>query len=165
MKYFEKKEGNIFFIPLFLPNDIKDNIKSYSKTNFTSEKNYAFGRLIEIDKSKGDLIEIFNYTGSIPDNKDDIIKSELMFEALHISMAFAKKRWRFIFEELNYDKEIDSNYSKISFLLGGEDNPKLWIGGKIQTIKWYDIFKYKECIVYTPTEIEDMIRKYINSNK
>lgn len=38
MKYFENKECNIFFIPLFLPNDIKDNIKSYSKTNFTSEK-------------------------------------------------------------------------------------------------------------------------------
>ncbi|MEI0493057.1 Imm26 family immunity protein [Brachyspira intermedia] len=104
MKYFEKKEGNIFFIPLFLPNDIKDNIKSYSKTNFTSEGNYAFGRLIEIDKSGGDLIEIFNYTGNIPNDKYDIIKSGLMFEPMHISMAFTKKRWRFIFEELNYDR-------------------------------------------------------------
>ncbi|MEI0494488.1 Imm26 family immunity protein [Brachyspira intermedia] len=54
----------------------------------------------------------FNYTGNIPNDKDDIIKSELMFKPLHISMAFAKKRWRFIFEELNYDREKDSNYSK-----------------------------------------------------
>ncbi|WP_083818238.1 Imm26 family immunity protein [Brachyspira intermedia] len=105
----------MFFIPLFLPNDIKDNIKNYSKTNFTSEENYAFGRLIEIDKSGGDLIEIFNYTGNIPNDKDDIIKSGLMFDPLHISMAFTKKRWRFIFEELNYDRERDSNYSKIIF--------------------------------------------------
>lgn len=160
MKYFEKKEGNIFFIPLFLPNDIKDNIKSYSKTNFISEENYAFGRLIEIDKSGGDLIEIFNYTGTIPNNKDNIIKSGLMFEPLHISMAFTKKRWRFIFEELNYDRERDSNYSKISFLLGDEYNPKLWLGGEVKTIKNYDTNKYNEWIVYTPTGIEEIIRKY-----
>ena len=165
MKYCEKKEGSIFFIPLFLPNDIKDNIKSYSKTNFTSEGNYAFGRLIEIDKSGGDLIEIFNYTGNIPNDKYDIIKSGLMFEPMHISMAFTKKRWRFIFEELNYDRERDSNYSKITFLLGDEYDPKLGIGGKIKTIKKYDTNKYNEWIVYTPTEIETMIKKYIISNK
>ncbi|MEI0702081.1 Imm26 family immunity protein [Brachyspira intermedia] len=165
MKYCEKKEGSIFFIPLFLPNDIKDNIKSYSKTNFTSEGNYAFGRLIEIYKSGGDLIEIFNYTGNIPNDKYDIIKSGLMFEPMHISMAFTKKRWRFIFEELNYDRERDSNYSKIIFLLGDEYDPKLCIGGKIKTIKKYDTNKYNEWIVYTPTEIETMIKKYIISNK
>lgn len=161
MKYFEEKEGNIFFIPLFLPNDIKDNIESYSKTNFHLEQNYAFGRLIEINKSIGDLIEIFNYTGNIPNTKDDIIESGLMFHPLHISMAFSKKRWRFIFEVSSYDKEKDSNYSNISFLLGDKYDPKLWIGGKIKTINNYDTNKYDECIVYTPVEIEDMIRKYI----
>ena len=150
---------------MFLPNDIKDNIKSYSKTNFTSEGNYAFGRLIEIDKSGGDLIEIFNYTGNIPNDKYDIIKSGLMFEPMHISMAFTKKRWRFIFEELNYDIERDSNYSKITFLLGYEYDPKLRIGSKIKIIKKYDTNKYNEWIVYTPTEIETMIKDRISSNK
>ena len=56
-----------------------------------------------------------------------------MFEALHTAMGFNKKRWRFIFEGLNYDKEKDSNYSSISFLLGDEYDTKLWIGGKIKT--------------------------------
>ncbi|ANN63779.1 immunity 26/phosphotriesterase HocA family protein [Brachyspira hyodysenteriae] len=165
MKYFEKKEGNIFFIPLFLSNDIKDNTKNYSKINFNIEENYAFGRLIEIDKSKGDLIEIFNYTGNIPNDKDDIVKSGLMFDPLHISMAFTKNRWRFVFEELAYDREKYSNYSKITFLLGDEYDPKLWIGGKIKSIKKYDTNKYNECIVYTPTEIEIMIKERISSNK
>ena len=158
MNYFTEKEGNIFFIPLFLPNDIKNNIKSYSKTNFLPTQNYGFGRLIEINKSGGDLIEIFNYTGNIPDDQNDIIKSGLMFEALHTAMGFNKKRWRFIFEGLNYDKEKDSNYSSISFLLGDEYDPKLWIGGKIKTINNYDTNKYKEWIIYTPVEIEEMIR-------
>ena len=161
MEYFEEKEGSIFFIPLFLPNEIKDNIKSYSKINFTCEGNYCFGRLIEIDKSNGDLIEIFNYTGNIPNDKYIIIKSGLMFEPLHISMAFKKKRWRFIFEGVNCDKEKYSHYSSISFLLGDKDNPKLWVGGKTKKIKNYDTNKYEELIVYTPAQIEEMIREHI----
>ena len=88
-----------------------------------------------------------------------------MFEPMHISMAFTKKRWRFIFEELNYDRERDSNYSKITFLLGDEYDPKLRIGGKIKTIKKYDTNKYNEWIVYTPTDIETMIKDRISSNK
>ena len=88
-----------------------------------------------------------------------------MFKPLHISMAFAKKRWRFIFEELNYDREKDSNYSKITFLLGDEYDPKLSIGSKIKIIKKYDTNKYNEWIVYTPTEIETMIKDRISSNK
>lgn len=81
-----------------------------------------------------------------------------MFEALHTAMGFNKKRWRFIFEGLNYDKEKDSNYSSISFLLGDEYDTKLWIGGKIKTINNYDTNKYKEWIIYSPVEIEEMIR-------
>lgn len=161
MEYFEEKEGNIFFIPLFLPNDIKNNIKSYSRINFTPTLNYGFGRLIQINKSGGDLVEIFNYTGTIPNTSDCIINSGLLFAPLHVTMGFSKKRWRFIFEDLNYNRERDSNYSTITFLLGDKDNPKLWKGGKQKVIDSYDIVKYCEWITYPPTEVEDMIRNHI----
>ncbi|WP_297277721.1 hypothetical protein [uncultured Brachyspira sp.] len=47
-----------------------------------------------------------------------------------------------------------------NFLLGDEYNPKLWLGGEVKTIKKYDANKYNEWIVYTPTEVEEMIRKH-----
>jgi hypothetical protein len=160
MEFFEKEEGNIFFIPLFLPlENIKENIKNYGKYKFISNKLYAFGRLIETDSSGGDLVEIFNFIGNIPENDDVIINSGLMFEPIHISMAFLKQRWRFIFRTENYNKNKHSNYKNITFLLGMENNPELWTGGIIKEINSYDIEKYKEWIVYLPTKVEGMIKK------
>jgi len=164
MEYLEEKEGNIFFIPLFLPNGIKENNKNHARTKFDSSSDYAFGRLIEIDKSSGDLIEIFNYTGQIPENKDVIINSGKMLDPLHVSMGFSKKRWRFIFETLDYDREKDSNYSKISFLMGEADSPIHWKGGTKQPYKG-DSGLYNHWIVYPPTKTENMIRKKIKQYK
>lgn len=159
MKYMEEKEGNIFFIPLFLPLGIKDNRKSYSNYKFDKDEDYAFGRLININKTTGDLIEVFNYRGSIPENKDIIINSGLMFEPIHIAMAFEKKRWRFIFETENYDKEKDSNYSGITFLLGDISSPILWKGGQKMNISVDERSKYKEWIIHHPTRIEEGIKE------
>jgi hypothetical protein len=159
MKYLEEKEGNIFFIPLFLSLDYKDNRKSYSTYKFDENENYAFGRLIDIDKSSGDLIEIFNYTGKIPENINIILKSGLKFEPIHIARAFEKKRWRFISETENYDKEKDSNYSQITFLLGDRDSPILWKGGKQSKINLIDSTNIKRWVVHHPTIIEEGIKE------
>ncbi len=51
-----------------------------------------------------------------------------MFRPLHVAMGFSKKRWRFIFENNKYDKERDSNYSEICFIMGDRDRPVLWKG-------------------------------------
>lgn len=161
LNYFEEKEGNIFFIPLFLPNDIKSNRKSYSRNKFDLNSNYAFGRLIEIDKSGGDMIEIFNYIGNIPSDVNIIIESGLMFKPLHLAMAFSKKRWRFIFEDPNYNRNKDSNYQNISFLLGDRDSLIHWKGGKKEPYKGKANL-YDRWIVYPPTKIEDMIREKNN---
>ena len=162
MNYFKKKEGNIFFIPLFLPKDFRDNIKSYSQNKFDTMSIYGYGRLISINNSGGDWVEIFNYTGAIPDTPECIISSGQMFDPLHVTLGFSKKRWRFIFENPEYNKEKDSNYSNITFLLGDKEEPILWIGGEQKTISSYNAFKYNEWITYPPTEIEEMIRNHIN---
>jgi hypothetical protein len=154
MDIVSKEEGNIFFIPLFLPLDIKENTKNFSKYKFTENGLFAFGRLIEIDLSGGDLIEVFNFIGNIPQNVNLIINSGIMFNPIHISLAFSKKRWKFIFNGINYNRNNNSNYKNITFLLGTENNPQLWQGGKIIEIKTYDTKKYDEWIVYPPTKIE-----------
>ena len=161
----EKKEGNIFFIPLFLPTDIKDNIKNYGKYKFPQSETYAFGRLIEIDQSGGDLVEIFNYIGNIPDEKETIVKSGLLMKPVHISLGFSKKRWRFVFEDENYDKNRNSDYQNISFLLGTPENPQLWQGGKKSEISDFDTQKYSQWIVYPSTQLENLIKRRIDTNR
>ena len=153
-----EKEGGIFCIPLFLSNDFKDNRKNYYRQKLEKSENYAFGRLIESDKTDGDLIEIFNFIGEIPSSAEIVINSGRMFRPLHIAMAFEKKRWRFVFHDDNYDREKDSNYSKITFLLGDEIFPELWQGGVKHETESYDTTLYDEWIVYLPVQIEDKIR-------
>lgn len=160
MNCYGETEGGIFFIPLFLPNIIKDNRKNYGKYKFKDEDQYAFGRLIELNKSSGDLVEIFNYVGSIPESPDIIIKSGRMFDPLHISMAFEKKRWRFIFIDNSYDRVRDSKYNEITFLLGDYDEPALWKGGKeLGTISEEEANTYNHWIVHAPTQLESSIRE------
>jgi hypothetical protein len=154
-----KKTGNIFFIPLFLSSDFKENMKSYARYKFSKSETYAFGRLIEIDQSGGDLIEIFKYVGNIPDSKEIIIKSGRLIAPIHVSLGFSKKRWQFIFEDENYDKYIDSDYQNIAFLLGISEVPKLWKGGVISQISDYDTNKLNEWIVFPPTKVENLIRE------
>jgi len=159
MKYLEAKEGSIFFIPLFLPNGIKENLKGYGRYKFEEKGPYAFGRLIEDGKSLGHLIEIFNYVGAIPNEYSVIIDSGRMFAPVHTTMGFQKKRYRFIFESMAYDKEIDSNYKEIGFRLANE----IWKGGNV--IKNYskeDWKKYDDSILYPPTQLENKIREHID---
>lgn len=157
---YKKKVGSIFFIPLFLPNDIKNNRKNYQNYRFLPKETYAFGRLIEIDQSSGDLVEIFNYAGSIPENSSVIIESGRIFYPLHVTMGFEKRRWGFIFDNNNYDKFKDSKYSDITFLLGDFDTPKLWKGGKdLGSLDTEKAELYNNWVVYPPTQLEDKIRE------
>jgi hypothetical protein len=158
MNYLEDKEGNIFFIPLFLDNNMKENNKIYSKYTFEDKASYAFGRLIKVDSTSGNLIEIFKYIGEIPSHSKIILDSGLLFEPIHIAMAFSKKRWRFIFETENYNKEEDSNYKEICFTLGDRDSPILWKGGFESKISLDEAKKYKRWVIHHPTRIEEAIR-------
>ena len=155
----EKEAGNVFFIPLFLSSDFKENTKSYARYKFPKSEIYAFGRLIETDQSGGDLVEIFNYIGHIPDSENTIISSGQLIDPIHVSLGFSKKRWQFIFEAKGYDKNIDSNYQSITFLLGIHEAPKLWQGGTVSNISNYDTGKFNEWIVYPPTKVENLIRE------
>lgn len=164
MQFYNKAEGNIFFIPLFLDTGIKESIKDYTKYKFDENLNYSFGRLILEDKSAGDLVEIFSYSGKVPTDYHIIIDSGRLIDPIHVSLGFAKNRWRFIFEDKGYDKLKDSDFANIYFKLGDEDNTILWKGGKQINLDVMDKEKYNEWIVYPSTKVEDMIKK-IHQNK
>jgi len=159
MEYCEKKEGNIFFIPLFLPSGIKENIKNYTSFKFPENESYAFGRLIEKNESTGDLIEMFKYTGQIPKDKNVILNSGRLTAPIHTTLAFDRNRWRFIFETDNYDKYKDSNYSEIAFILGTENSFDLWRGGTKQRISNDEAEKYNLWTIFNPTSITSINSK------
>ncbi len=160
--YLDKAPGGIFFIPLFLPGGIKDNLKSYYRYKFQTDEQYAFGRLIDSTQSSGDLVEIFNYVGPVPQTPDEILGSGLMFDPLHVSMGFAKKRWRLVFENRDYDRGQDSNYANINFLLGDYENPILWTGGKeMGGISPSKSKAYNHWRIYPPTQLEQKIKDHL----
>ena len=159
INYVEQKEGNIFLIPLFLPDDIKTTFKSFSRKKFDPNEKYAFGRLIDDAGHGGDhLVEIFKYTGPIPDNKEVIVNSRRLFDPIHVVGPFEKKRWRFIFEDPNYDKYKDSDYENIAFF-SDYSCPTLWKGGKrLGSISVAESKKYNSWTMFHPTQAETMIR-------
>lgn len=114
----EVSPGDIFWIPLFLPSHQMDDYElDYSKYKFHLNDIYAFGRLIEIQAGNVDLIEVFSYTGQIPQNPEDIIHSGRMFAPEHIGHPFSRKgRWQVLFNNPDYDMWKDSDYENISFL-------------------------------------------------
>lgn len=163
MDFLNKEEGNIFFIPLFLAADIKDNRKNYWRYKFTNDAQYAYARLIEVDESSGDLVEVFSYTGPVPGNSDIILNSPLLMNPLHVCMGFAKKRWRFIFETPEYDRQEHSHYSEITFLLGTRNSRILWKGGVKTDLVPKEMQEYEDehdnWVVYPPTKLEKLIRE------
>lgn len=150
----EVNPGDIFMIPLFLPSNDDDYTLDYSKYKFHSNDIYAFGRLIEIQAGNVDLIEVFSYTGQIPENPDRIIQSGRMFAPEHVGHPFSKnERWRTIFSNPYYDMWRDSDYENISFLSpvghmwkgkNNQDYPKTMygIGRSRNTLLGY-VFSYK----------------------
>lgn len=117
----EPNNGDIFAIPLFLPSYQKwresfDEFIDYKKYKFHEEDMYAFGRIIELYCKNVYIMEIFRHVGKIPDNLENIQKSERMFKPLIACGMFERGRWRVLFENPGYDKWRDSDYENISFL-------------------------------------------------
>lgn len=164
----EKREGNIFLIPLYLPAyqswRNNEDLINYGKYRFYEEDGYAFGRIIEQYDGGGDLVELFSYVGKIPESPAAITDSGRLFEPVHICMAFSKKRYPFIFSDEQYDKYKDSDYQNISFLL----MDKLWKGGEQIEISKAEKVKLQQSgipwwIVYTSTQIEERIRTVLEN--
>ena len=129
---FAMQAGDIFTIPLFLPSYQAwrrlDELIDYRKYKFHDGDIFAFGRLIEHQPGNIELIEIFSYAGPVPESPEVILRSGRLFDPVMMVGAFARGRWRFLFDDPHYDKWADSGYADISFLLGM--GTILWKGGE-----------------------------------
>lgn len=132
--------GDIFAIPLFLPSFQEwrrlDELIDYRSYRFPAGDPYAFGRLIGHQPGNMDLIEVFRYFGPVPEGPEVILQSGQMFAPVMLAGAFARGRWRPVFQAAQYDKWAGSNYAEITFLMGAGDSlPNcndygLWRGGE-----------------------------------
>jgi hypothetical protein len=57
----------------------------------------------------------------------------------------------------DYDREANSQYSKIKFAISIHDSPQLWIGGEKTTISVAEANKYEEMIHWQAKLLEQRI--------
>lgn len=162
------KPGQVYAIPLFLPqNDSKENIKDYRKESFENKGNqFAFCRIIKDMIGSGILIEVFDITGSLDQNVNDIFKAKRLFEPVaSLGLGIKKGRWKKIHESKNYDQEKDSHFSQIKLVLGiSSDDLRLWQNGRETPISEVEAKKYEKWTVWAPTELEKRIVKELFSD-
>ncbi|MEM9103557.1 MAG: Imm26 family immunity protein [Pseudomonadota bacterium] len=162
MSFIEVKGGEIYFIPLFLGDDY--SLKNYAKYNFQKKDlEFCFCRIIASEDGAGILIEIFNHIGPINSTLENIIESERIIEPIYVAGdGIAKKRWRKIGESQGYDKEKNSDYSKIKFILGRGESKCVWCNGKEFPLENFDdhinIESHK---IWTAAQIENRLIELI----
>lgn len=158
----EVNPGDIFMIPLFLPPPPWRWIDvDYRKYKFHMDDIYAFGRLIEKQAGNVALVEVFSYSGQIPENPEIIIRSGRMFAPDHIGYSFFKTgRWRVLFHNPQYDMWKDSDYENISFL---SDVGHMWKGKEEIRITKEELDELKEAgvpywVMHDYVDLEERIR-------
>ena len=148
--------GNIYSIPLFLSN--VSGLKSFARYDFTQEGlEFCFARVIEDRKGSGILIEVFDIRGNIDTPVSKIVSCSRLFNPVVVAgEAIKKKRWRLV-ASTDYDKEMDSRYSEIAFLIGPRDNRSLWKGGSERPLDNVIGMDCEEFIVWPAVQIEARI--------
>lgn len=150
------KAGDVYSIPLFLT-DVS-GLTSFSRYDFTKEgMTFCFARVIEHRGGSGLIIEVFNIQGRIDIPLSEIISSSRLFNPVAVAgEAIKKKRWRLV-GSTDYDKERDSKYSEITFLIGPRENRSIWKGGRGLSIENSTHSGIEEFIVWPAVQIERRI--------
>ena len=156
------KGGEIFAIPLFV-SDILDT-KSFSREKFEDRgAEFAFCRVISNRQGGGIFIEVFDLIGGLETDLKSIINSQRLFRPISITgLGIGKKRWKKLFVQEPYDKESDSNYSKIQLVLGFANHLRLWQNGVEQPISVQDAETYESWDVWRASHLEERIIKALN---
>ena len=77
-------------------------------------------------------------------------------------MGISKKRWRKVGEAKNYNKETDSNYSSIQFLIGMPGEFRLWCNDMESDIdSTQDVDDVEEHIIWTSMQVEKRVLRVL----
>ncbi|WP_413663090.1 Imm26 family immunity protein [Microbulbifer sp. CNSA002] len=130
MKSLKLEDGDVYFIPLFLTEDY--SLKSYSRFKFgEGDQEFCFCRIVASEGGAGILIEIFDFVGPAGSDIESIINRPRLIDPVYIvGDGISKKRWRKVGSSKSYNREKDSGYSKIKFVLGRGDDRRVWCDGK-----------------------------------
>ena len=146
--------GEIVAIPLFMAHD--GNLKLKKEDH---NQQFAFARVIEESAGKV-LIEIFQKTGVLEANVDDIVNSGLLMKPLYtIWSGVRKRRWKVVSKTINYNKIEDSSYNSIQLVLGGINDLRVWSAkdNSEKPITRSELHNYQLMGIYTPLQIEKKI--------
>jgi len=156
------KGGEIFAIPLFL-SDVIDT-KNFARENFLDKGNeFAYCRVIRNAAGGRIFIEVFSLIGGLDIDMESIIQSGRLFQPIAITgLGIGKKRWKKLFEQPNYDKEIHSHYSRIQLVEGVGDNLRLVKNGKKTPISRKEASKYERWIAWRASHLEKRILETIS---
>ena len=147
-----------YAIPLFLSEYIET--RRFKNSDFEgNDKKFIFCRVID-DKGISIIIEIFKLIGDLSVTFEEIINSGRLYEPLKINgLGIYKKRWKLLGKQDNYDKEKDSQFSKIQFLFpplpGG--TPRLWKNGEEREISFEESEKYESSRSWSAPHLEKRI--------
>lgn len=156
----EINEGDIYSIPLFVSHD--SSLKSYSTYNFGLDgQEFCFLRVIEDLVGAGILVEIFRCKGGLDTPIDNITQAPRLFEPVTITgSGIHKKRWRKIGSTKDYDKERDSEISKIKLVMGGYEDPRIWHHHQMRRPHGNeDIGKIEDAIMWRAHQLEKRVIK------
>lgn len=152
--------GDIYSIPLFL-SDVSA-LKNFSCYDFTKDgMEFCFARIIEDRGGSGILIEVFDIFGELDKGLSQIISRPRLFSPVFVAgETIKKKRWRCVGTTYHYDKEKNSGYSKIKFLIGPRENRCIWIGGKECLANDSDeMSSFEEFVIWPAVQVERRILK------
>jgi hypothetical protein len=154
----ELTEGAVFVIPLYFSN-YKDN-QDLHNVSLDPSGLHAYGRIIEINKATGYLVEIFSYIGTLVEKINGLLNNRLFDPVMVLPNSFKNGRWRIITHTTNFNKD-DVNYSEIKLLMGDSPDFELWKGGEVFPIEEDEIDGIEEFIIWRPSHLEERILELI----
>jgi hypothetical protein len=156
-KLIEVSPGEVHAIPLFV-SDKSPTIR-FSKKDFKDAgADFCFARVISDEGGSGLIIEVFDFVGGLDSSIDEIVAAQRLFRPCVItSLPMYKKRWPLLGTQGGYDREKDSQFSKIEIVLDAYDPPMLWRGGEKMSVAEAAIADYEPWLMCGAHQVEKRI--------
>jgi hypothetical protein len=156
-KLIEVSPGEVRAIPLFVSD--QSPIIRFSKKDFKDAgADFCFARVISDEGGSGLIIEVFDFVGGLDASIDEIVAAPRLFcPCVITSLPMYKKRWPLLGAHRGYDREKDSQFSKIEIVLDAYDPPMLWRGGEKTGVSGAAIDNYEPWVMWGSHQVEKRI--------
>lgn len=155
------QEGDVFFIPLNYFK-VRDNI-DFSNHSFSKDDEFITARVIDINPAYGIIIEVFKIILKSTESIPYFSKNDRLFKPVcTTTLPFKQNRWQIKQHNNNYDKNRDSDFLHIQFVMGFPPHLQLWEGGKKSVIDETMTVNIEEFDVWRAHHLEERIHEFLN---